>query len=124
MAARIEVHRARRPASWLTCESATSLSVDRGDAHTLLVEDLTLLLSNLMAEDTQFAEERATREVEHVTSLDLNVILVSNEVGMGLVPPYPLGRAFRDALGRLNQVAAANVNEAYFVVAGVPLRLK
>jgi adenosylcobinamide kinase/adenosylcobinamide-phosphate guanylyltransferase len=90
----------------------------------MLVEDLTLLLSNLMAENASSAESRATEELEGLMSMNANVVLVSNEVGMGLVPPYPLGRAFRDALGRLNQSAASLVDEAYFVVAGVPLRLK
>ncbi|MBV8719743.1 MAG: bifunctional adenosylcobinamide kinase/adenosylcobinamide-phosphate guanylyltransferase, partial [Chloroflexi bacterium] len=51
-------------------------------------------------------------------------VLVSNEVGMGLVPPYPLGRLFRDALGRVNQAAAAGCDEVYFIVAGLPLRMK
>jgi adenosylcobinamide kinase/adenosylcobinamide-phosphate guanylyltransferase len=54
----------------------------------------------------------------------VHVILVTNEVGMGLVPEYPLGRHFRDALGRLNQAVAAVCGEVYLIVAGLPLRLK
>jgi adenosylcobinamide kinase/adenosylcobinamide-phosphate guanylyltransferase len=124
MRERIERHRAERPASWRTLESPTSIAIEPGDTRTILVEDLTLLLSNLMASDAARSEAVAREEVERLTRLDVNVIVVSNEVGMGVVPPYPLGRVFRDALGRLNQAAAGYVNEAYFVVAGVPLRLK
>jgi adenosylcobinamide kinase/adenosylcobinamide-phosphate guanylyltransferase len=91
---------------------------------TVLVEDLTLLLSNHMEADTSAAEGRTLAEVEALVALDLNVVLVSNEVGMGLVPPYPLGRRFRDALGRVNQAAAARCGEVYLVVAGLPLALK
>ena len=52
------------------------------------------------------------------------IILVTNEVGMGLVPPYPLGRAYRDLLGKANQVLAQAADEAYLIVAGLPLALK
>jgi adenosylcobinamide kinase/adenosylcobinamide-phosphate guanylyltransferase len=90
----------------------------------VLVEDLTLLLSNLMAEDMAQAESLAREEVQGLFMLDAHVILVSNEVGMGIVPDHPLGRVFRDALGRLNQQAAAACGEAYLLVAGLPLELK
>lgn len=125
MSARIAAHRAQRSPAWRTVESPASLAVDPGDARTVLVEDLTLLLSNLMERhDPSVAERLARDEFERLPALGVNLVVVSNEVGMGLVPPYPLGRVFRDALGRLNQLAASRVNEAYFVVAGVPLRLK
>jgi adenosylcobinamide kinase/adenosylcobinamide-phosphate guanylyltransferase len=127
MAERIAIHRARRPPSWLTLEAPTRVlesATPLPSVNTLLLEDLTLLLSNLMAENAERAEERAREELGGLLRLQANVVVVSNEVGMGLVPPYPLGRAFRDALGRLNQSAASLVDEAYFVVAGVPLRLK
>jgi adenosylcobinamide kinase/adenosylcobinamide-phosphate guanylyltransferase len=124
MAARIAQHRAQRPAEWLTVESPASLQVPLAGARTVLVEDLTLLLNNLMLESAATAEARARAEVDGALKLEANVILVSNEVGMGIVPATPLGREFRDALGRLNQHAAALVSEAYFLVAGLPLRLK
>jgi adenosylcobinamide kinase/adenosylcobinamide-phosphate guanylyltransferase len=128
MAERIRRHRARRAVTWRTLEASTQVSsrvgVELGDARTVLVEDLTLLLSNLMLEDAARPEEKALAEVEALLQLQANVILVSNEVGMGLVPPYPLGRQFRDAQGRLNQIAAAQVNDVYLMVAGLPLRLK
>jgi adenosylcobinamide kinase/adenosylcobinamide-phosphate guanylyltransferase len=84
----------------------------------VLVEDLTLLLANCMDEDL------ARADLDRLLDLSANVVLVSNEVGMGLVPEHPLGRTFRDALGRLNQHAAARTGEVYFVIAGLPLRLK
>ena len=63
--------------------------------------------------------------IERQITIDAGpVVLVSNEVGMGLVPPYPLGRVFRDALGRVNQAAAAACSEVYLLVAGLPLQLK
>jgi adenosylcobinamide kinase/adenosylcobinamide-phosphate guanylyltransferase len=127
MAERIAMHRAQRPATWRTLEAPTDLPdrVARVDnVVTVLVEDLTLLLSNLMAGDEISAEQRATQEVNQLIALPRHTIFVSNEVGMGVVPAYPLGRAFRDSLGRVNQSVAAACSEMYFVVAGVPLRLK
>jgi adenosylcobinamide kinase/adenosylcobinamide-phosphate guanylyltransferase len=100
------------------------LALERRDAATVLVEDLTLLLANLMAQDERQAESRALAEVDGLLTLPTHLVLVSNEVGMGLVPPYPLGRIFRDALGRVNQSAAAACGEVYLLVAGLPLRLK
>ena len=125
MAERIAHHRARRPPAWRTLEAGTNLAARvPAEARTVLVEDLTLLLSNHMEADTSHAEALTMREVEGLLAVNANVILVSNEVGMGLVPETPLGRTFRDALGRVNQSAAALCTEVYFVVAGLPLRMK
>jgi adenosylcobinamide kinase/adenosylcobinamide-phosphate guanylyltransferase len=128
MAERIRLHKARRPPSWRTLEApthlATAVADEVRDARTVIVEDLTLLLSNLILQDSASAEQQAIADVEALLRLPAQVIVVSNEVGMGLVPPYPLGRQFRDALGRLNQCAAALVNDVYLMVAGLPLRLK
>lgn len=128
MAARIALHRAQRAASWRTLEAPTGLAERvgqaMGDAATVLVEDLTLLLSNLMAGDESTAEANAIADVNALLALARNVVLVSNEVGMGIVPPYPLGRVFRDALGRVNQSAAAACDTVYLLVAGLPLQLK
>jgi adenosylcobinamide kinase / adenosylcobinamide-phosphate guanylyltransferase len=122
MAERIRRHRARRDPAWRTLEAAvdvaSAVEASLQDARTVLVEDLTLLLANRLDEDLAMAE------VERLLALPANVVLVSNEVGMGLVPEHPLGRTFRDALGRLNQHAAGRAAEVYFVIAGLPLRLK
>ena len=77
-----------------------------------------------MARRSAGAEALALADIQGLLALDANIVLVSNEVGMGLVPVYPLGREFRDALGRLNQAAAAACDEVHLIVAGLPLRLK
>jgi adenosylcobinamide kinase/adenosylcobinamide-phosphate guanylyltransferase len=68
------------------------------------------------------------REVEAVIAcadqVSTRLLVVSNEVGLGLVPPYPLGRAYRDLLGRANQRLAAAADEVYFLVAGVPMKIR
>jgi adenosylcobinamide kinase/adenosylcobinamide-phosphate guanylyltransferase len=139
MAHRIAHHQASRPATWRTVEArfdlARSVTEQQRDAHTVLVEDLTILLSNLTFREAPVdvevdsatmgqAESAARIEVDGLLALDAHIVLVSNEVGMGVVPAFPLGRLFRDALGRLNQYAAARADEAYLLVAGLPLRLK
>jgi adenosylcobinamide kinase/adenosylcobinamide-phosphate guanylyltransferase len=128
MAERIALHRAQRPPAWRTLEHprdvAAGVGSELGGVGTVLVEDLTLLLANLMADDESGAERRALAEVNALLALSTHVVLVSNEVGMGVVPPYPLGRVFRDALGRLNQATAAACGEVYLLVAGLPLQLK
>jgi adenosylcobinamide kinase / adenosylcobinamide-phosphate guanylyltransferase len=139
MAQRIAHHRARRPSAWRTVEAPTEVAARSREAlqdlaqaageasttrTTILVEDLTLLLSNLFVTDETAAEARAVEEVDAILRLETDLILVSNEVGMGLVPEYPLGRHFRDALGRINQHTAAVCAEVYLIVAGLPLRLK
>jgi adenosylcobinamide kinase / adenosylcobinamide-phosphate guanylyltransferase len=128
MAERIARHRTQRPSTWRTLEAPTGiarrLASDAGAVGTVVVEDLTLLLSNLMASKPEGAENHAIGEVEAVLALDAHVIIVSNEVGMGVVPEYALGRHFRDALGRVNQASAAACGEVYLLVAGLPLRLK
>jgi len=127
MAERIAHHRARRSAAWRTLELPLGLAAclaSELDIATILVEDLTLLLSNYMARDGAGAEDGALTEVQGLLALAANVILVSNEVGMGVVPAYPVGRQFRDALGRVNQAAAAACDEVHLIVAGLPLRLK
>jgi adenosylcobinamide kinase / adenosylcobinamide-phosphate guanylyltransferase len=139
MADRIRRHRAQRRPSWRTLEAprevAPAVRAALGGARTVLVEDLTLLLSNLLvgpehqrsqvdAAAAEQAETRAGQELEALFALPAHVVLVSNEVGLGLVPEYPLGRLFRDALGRLNQRAAAAADAVYLLVAGLPVPLK
>jgi adenosylcobinamide kinase/adenosylcobinamide-phosphate guanylyltransferase len=128
MADRIAQHRAQRAPAWHTLEAptdvATAVDSHLGGIRTLLVEDLTLLLSNLMERDERTAEANAIQDIERLLTAEAHLILVSNEVGMGVVPAFPLGRLFRDALGRVNQRAAALCDEAHFLVAGIPLRLK
>ena len=127
MAARIAEHQARRGAAWQTIEQpldlVAALETHCRPAAAVLVDCLTLWLSNLMAASRDIAAE-TTRLVHAVPRLEGRAVLVSNEVGFGIVPNHPLGREFRDHAGRLNQAVAAAVDEAVFMVAGLPLRLK
>lgn len=127
MTARIEAHRARRGAGWRTVEAPTelaeALAEARGEAAAVLVDCLTLWLSNLMLEGRDWAAE-ADALVGVLSDAGAPVILVSNEVGLGLVPETPLGRSFRDAQGALNQKIAKECDYVAFVAAGLPLTLK
>jgi adenosylcobinamide kinase / adenosylcobinamide-phosphate guanylyltransferase len=136
MASRIAHHRARRPAGWITVEEPIALAKTlaewaRRDRY-LLVDCLTLWLSNLILADTPsgapksgaiLGEERMNL-IKTLPDLEGEIVLVSNEVGMGLVSPDPLGRLFVDESGRLHQEVAALANNVYWVVAGHPIHVK
>jgi adenosylcobinamide kinase / adenosylcobinamide-phosphate guanylyltransferase len=125
MAARIEAHRARRAASWRTVEAPRDITralAACGDAPAL-VDCLTLWLSNLMLSEANIDAEidRLERALQAAAA---PVVLVSNEVGFGIVPDHPLGRRFRDRQGLLNQRMAARADRVILMVAGLPLVLK
>lgn len=126
MAERIDHHRARRGAQWRTieepCDIAPLVTADHA-VQAILVDCVTLWLSNLMEAGRDIETETAYL-CEHLAQAPVPVVLVSNEVGMGLVPETPLGRAFRDAQGRVNQRLAAVCDRVVFVAAGLPLVLK
>jgi len=126
-AARIERHRGNRPAHWQTMEEElelTRLIGLRAKAGTvLLVDCLTLWLSNLMQADRDVDTE-IFRLCTALQQAGGDIVLVSNEVGMGLAPDNGQGRRFRDAQGRLNQAVAAVSNRVEFIAAGLPLLLK
>jgi adenosylcobinamide kinase / adenosylcobinamide-phosphate guanylyltransferase len=127
MAERIAAHRARRGPFWRTVEApvalASAIAAHAEPGRPILVDCLTLWLSNLL-----LAGKRADKEAGALCSALRKaagpVVLVSNEVGMGLVPETPLGRRFRDAAGRLNQEIAALADRVVFIAAGLPLFLK
>jgi adenosylcobinamide kinase/adenosylcobinamide-phosphate guanylyltransferase len=127
MAQRIAHHKSRRGAGWTTVEEplalVDALTREAGRGRAVLVDCLTLWLSNLMHAERD-PEVEGKRLARFLGVAAHPVILVSNEVGLGLVPETPLGRAFRDAQGRLNQTIAAIVPEVVFVAAGLPLWLK
>jgi adenosylcobinamide kinase/adenosylcobinamide-phosphate guanylyltransferase len=131
MAARIRAHQAERPDSWQTLEARYGLAaaIERAWAGQpcILVEDVGTLVTNLLVE--RRAEQAAVAaEVEALIGLlderPVELIVVGNEVGLGLVPSTPLGRAFRDLAGLANQLLAAAADEVVMLVAGLPLRLK
>jgi adenosylcobinamide kinase / adenosylcobinamide-phosphate guanylyltransferase len=127
MRTRIAHHRTRRGDGWRTVEEplelAQTLARESAADSAVLVDCLTLWLSNIMHAGREIETE--TRQLaEWLRHAQNPVVLVSNEIGLGLVPETPLGRRFRDAQGRLNQAVAAAVANVVFVAAGLPLRLK
>ncbi|HEY8873666.1 MAG TPA: bifunctional adenosylcobinamide kinase/adenosylcobinamide-phosphate guanylyltransferase [Stellaceae bacterium] len=127
MAARIAAHRSRRGAFWRTVEAplalAATIRAEADPERPLLIDCLTLWLSNLMMAGAPIDEEFATLRMA-LRDAAGPIVLVANEVGLGLVPETPLGRDFRDAAGRLNQEIAALADRVVFVAAGLPLVLK
>jgi adenosylcobinamide kinase/adenosylcobinamide-phosphate guanylyltransferase len=138
MRRRIAQHRATRPASWRTVEAprrlAQALREHARPGETVLVDCLTLAVSNIILErlgDMVTVEEAdgavddcaemAQELVSWAATYDGDVIVVTNEVGMGVVPPYLLGRVFRDALGRANATLAASADRVLLLVAGLVL---
>jgi adenosylcobinamide kinase/adenosylcobinamide-phosphate guanylyltransferase len=124
---RITRHRMDRGPRWRTVEEPLDLSgaIARHAAAgtVLLVDCLTLWLSNLMLAERD-TDSAATQLAQALADAPGMVILVANEVGLGIVPDNALARRFRDAAGWLNQAVAARADEVVFVAAGLPLRLK
>ena len=124
MTSRIAAHRARRGAGWRDLEAPRDLAgALAGLRDAVLVDCLTLWLSNLMLADADIEAESARLE-DVLTRMAAPVVLVSNEVGSGIVPDNALARRFRDAQGRLNQRIAARADRVVLMVAGLPLVVK
>jgi adenosylcobinamide kinase / adenosylcobinamide-phosphate guanylyltransferase len=124
MAERIAVHQARRDHRWTTIEAPIELGeAIAAAAGPLLVDCLTLWLSNLMLADHDLDEAFHALD-EALAAAPHPVVLVSNEVGLGIVPENALARRFRDAQGRLNQAVAARADRVIFMVAGLALEVK
>jgi adenosyl cobinamide kinase/adenosyl cobinamide phosphate guanylyltransferase len=126
MRVRIAEHRARRGAEWRAVEAPRdlvgALEKNAGGGG-VLVDCLTLWLSNLMLADADI-EAETTRLEAALARVDRPIVLVSNEVGLGIVPDNALARRFRDAQGRLNQRMAARADRVVLMVAGLPLVVK
>ena len=129
MAGRVAAHRARRGGHWRTVEAplelAAALEAEAAPGRALLVDCLTLWLSNLMlaGRDVPAAGETLAGALGRAR-LRCPVVLVSSEVGLGIVPGNRLARAFRDHAGRLHQSLAARADRVVLVVAGLPLTVK
>ncbi len=128
MRARIAHHRERRPSHWRLRECplalTDTLAEEAAPGRCLLVDCLTLWLSNWLAHDEAAIEAQTARLVECLPRLPGDIILVSNEVGQGIVPMNALARRFRDEAGRLHQAVAAVSDKVTLVVAGLPLVVK
>ena len=137
MRARIARHRERRPTDWITLEAPRNVAglirEHSGDVDVILLDCLTLLANNVLPPLSERLDEEAVeaplnREIGELlvayNESEAEWILVSNEVGLGIVPVNPLGRLFRDLLGKANQSLASEADEVLFMVAGLPMRLK
>jgi adenosylcobinamide kinase/adenosylcobinamide-phosphate guanylyltransferase len=127
MRARIDGHRLRRGAQWQTIEApldpAGALARLASDTQAVLIDCLTLWLSNVLLAERDIADE-SRRLLGALGEARCPVVAVSNEVGLGIVPDTALGRAFRDAQGVLNQRVAAAAERVILMTAGIPLTLK
>jgi len=126
MRARIAAHRARRGGTWETVEAPLDLAdalSGAAEERPVLIDCLTLWLANLLAAERDLVAETAGL-LQALEARRSPTVLVSNEVGLGIVPETPLGRRFRDDAGRLNQQLAAVAQRVVFVAAGLPLDLK
>ena len=127
MRQRIAEHRTRRDAAWQTLETPIALETALAETarpdRAILVDCLTLWLSNVLLDKADI-EQRIAALVSTLKTLPGLITVVSNEVGLGLVPDNALGRSFRDAQGRLNQSVAEICETVIFVAAGLPLALK
>ena len=128
MRGRIERHRLERPATWTTVEAPddAAVAIAAASSRATILDCLSLLVSNwlLAGHDEAAILERAQGLLGACQRAGGTLVLVSNEVGSGVVPEYELGRTYRDALGRVNQLFAGASHEAFLIVAGLPLRLK
>ena len=128
MIARIARHRAERPAGWGLVEEplalAAALKTHANPNHCLLVDCLTLWLSNLLAAGDERMSTEISALLDTLPVLPGHLLLVSNEVGQGIVPANPLARRFRDEAGWFHQAVARHCDRVTFVITGLPLTLK
>jgi adenosylcobinamide kinase/adenosylcobinamide-phosphate guanylyltransferase len=134
MQARIKQHQKDRPKNWRTLEIPSDLGTQIekhiSDAQVVLIDCLTLLVSNLLGDETDYAkaEQRVTAEIDGIIAcmgkLDASFIIVSNEVGLGIVPENRTARLYRDLLGKANQLLAQHASQVYLMVAGLATQIK
>ena len=138
---RIEGHQKTRPAAWPTLEVTTHIvsQIEQkiGKAQMVIIDCIPLLVNNIFSQyidqnseqiDVPLIEKKVTSEiselVECINHIDASFIIVTNEVGTGLVPANRVGRLYRDLLGKANQLLAQRVDEVYLLVAGLPVQIK
>mgnify|MGYP000975704116 CR=1 FL=1 len=149
MKSKVALHKERRQDKWITAESYKNFSETLKDIfsdetkYNMLVDCLTNMITNIIFEEkdvdwdnfdkksyVKIVEklnknvENTVNELLNITSQFENTVIVSNELGLGLVPSYPLGRYFREIAGKMNQAVAKRADEVYFVVSGIPMKIK
>ena len=138
---RIEEHQRARSATWTTLEVTTHIAsqIDHkiGEAQVVIIDCITLLVNNIFSQyidptseqiDASLIEKKVTSEINElvdcINHIDASFIIVTNEVGTGLVPANKVGRLYRDLLGKANQLLAQRVDEVYLMVVGLPVPIK
>ena len=141
MRQRIEEHQRARPSAWNTLEVTAHIGSrirrDIGGAQVVIVDCVTLLVNNIFSQytdrtgeqiDVPLIEKGLIAEIDElvdcINRIDASFIMVTNEVGSGLVPANRMGRLYRDLLGKANQMLAQRADEIYLMVAGLPVRIK
>ena len=130
MKKRIKLHKISRPRQWKLIEEgkdiSSILSKLKGKYELILIDCLGLLISNLLASNSEDKEiERIIKRlINNILKVKITTILVSNEVGSGIVPDNPLARRFRDILGLANQMMAKKADDVIFIQSGIPIRIK
>jgi len=133
---RIEEHQKVRPAAWTTLEVTSHIGSQIlqkiSGAQVVIVDCITLLVNNIFSQYSDQTVEQIEKEVtneiselvECINRVDASFIMVTNEVGLGLVPANEVGRLYRDLLGRANQILSEQAGEIYLMVAGLPVLIK
>ena len=141
MRRRIRKHQDDRPSNWRTLEATTHIGQHIEDTieneELVIIDCITLLVTNILCQidekdfdtcDEALLEKKVHAEINELRdclkNVDSDFIIVSNEVGLGIVPDNRISRIYRDLLGRANQMLAANADEVYLMIAGIPLRIK
>ena len=151
MKEKIRLHKKRRKNDWFTVETYKNFENELNNffenndktKNNMLVDCLTNMITNIIFENQNIDwnnferklyiqtlkklnknVENSVDELLNITNQFENTVIVSNELGMGLVPSYPLGRYFREIAGKMNQIVAEKADEVYFVVSGIPMKIK
>jgi len=137
MKRRIEAHRKARPSGWATLEVTThignQIARNIGRARTVIIDCITLLINNVFQQhdekaDAALLEKAVIAEIKElldcIDRFDAHFIIVTNEVGLGIIPADRVSRLYRDLLGKANQMLAEHADEVYLMVAGIPLVVK
>jgi len=141
MRQRIEEHQKSRPAAWSTLEVTTHVGSHIlqkiGKAQTVIVDCITLLVNNIFSQHSDLSDEQIDAPliekevmaeigelIDCINQINASFIIVTNDVGLGLVPADRMSRLYRDLLGTANQILAQQADEVYLMVAGIPLPIK